>query len=130
MREAKEAASLEINNEVGTILRRVWMVLAALAAVVTLGAALKSGRCVAGRLRAAKSRRESAVQKTKGRHEAGLRCLRRAREGPAANHFRCALMSLVISNIDTWALLKISFSLASALIIVRLTLSCRPFFLM
>ena len=69
--------------------------------------------------------------KTKAGTEAGLRCRAasptRARK---AAHFRCALMSLVISNIDTWALLKISFSLASALIIVRLTLSCRPFFLM
>ena len=42
--------------------------------------------------------------------------------GPAAfkDQLRWLLMSLVISNIDTWAFLKISFSLASALIIVRL----------
>ncbi len=39
-------------------------------------------------------------------------------------------MSLVISNMDTWPFLKISFSLASALIMVFLALSCRPFFLM
>ena len=40
------------------------------------------------------------------------------------------MISLVISNIETWPFLKISFSLASALIIVRLALSCSPFFLM
>lgn len=35
------------------------------------------------------------------------------------SYFRCPLISLVISNIETCAFLKISFSLASALIIVR-----------
>lgn len=42
--------------------------------------------------------------------------------GPAARGYqlRWLLMSLVISNIDTWAFLKISFNRASALIIVRL----------
>jgi hypothetical protein len=39
-------------------------------------------------------------------------------------------MIFVISNIDTWAFLKTSFNLASALIIVRLALSWSPFFLM
>ena len=53
MREAKEAASLEINNEVSTILRRVWMALAALAVVVTLGTALMSGRSTQSRAREA-----------------------------------------------------------------------------
>ncbi len=37
---------------------------------------------------------------------------------------------MVISNIETCAFLKISFSLASALIIVFFALSCRSFFLM
>ena len=45
-------------------------------------------------------------------------------------YLRWPLISLVISNIDTWAFLKISFNLASALIIVRLAESCRLFFLM
>ncbi|HSW25166.1 MAG TPA: hypothetical protein VLJ62_20565 [Burkholderiaceae bacterium] len=53
MREAKEAASLEINNEVSTILRRVWMALAVMAVAVTLGAALRSGRSVQSRAREA-----------------------------------------------------------------------------
>ena len=51
MREAKEEASLQINNEVNAILRRVWMALAALAVVVTLGAALMPGRAAQSRPR-------------------------------------------------------------------------------
>src|SRR5206468_1331683 len=43
---------------------------------------------------------------------------------------RWPLISLVISNIETWPFLKISFSFASALIIVRLVASWRLFFLM
>ncbi len=44
-----------------------------------------------------------------------------APEGASVSGFqlRWPLISLVISNIETWAFLKISFSLASALIIVR-----------
>ena len=41
----------------------------------------------------------------------------------AGAQLRWLLISLVISNIETWAFLKISFSLASALIMVRLALS-------
>jgi len=48
----------------------------------------------------------------------------------AEDYFRWFEISLVISNIDTCAFLKISFSLASALIIRRLTASCSLFFLM
>src|SRR5690606_188276 len=39
-------------------------------------------------------------------------------------HLRWALISLVISNIETCGFLKISFSLPSALIMVRLAGSC------
>ena len=46
------------------------------------------------------------------------------------DHFRCSLIILVISNIEAWAFWKISFSLASALIMRRFTASCRPCFLM
>jgi hypothetical protein len=53
MREAKEAASMEINHEVSTILRRVWMALAAVGVIVTLGTALMSGRSAQGRTREA-----------------------------------------------------------------------------
>ncbi len=49
---------------------------------------------------------------------------------PQGDQLRWLLISFVISNIETCAFLKMSFSLASALIIVRLALSCRPFFLM
>ena len=72
-----------------------------------------------------------ARPKQKAGTVAGLvaRC-RPAATGLRRHHFKWLLISLVISNIETCALLKISFSLASALIIVRLTLSCRPFFLM
>ena len=47
------------------------------------------------------------------------------RGGPAVRtaYLRCPLMSLVISNIETWAFLKISLSFASALIMVLLALS-------
>ena len=63
---------------------------------------------------------------------------RKRNEGPAgppvcawrAIYFKCELMSLVISNIETCALPSTSLSLASALIIVFLALSCRAFFLM
>ena len=44
---------------------------------------------------------------------------------PEPAQLRWLLISLVISNIETWAFLKISFSLASALIIVRLAESWR-----
>ncbi len=46
------------------------------------------------------------------------------------DHFRWSLTSLVISNMEAWAFLKISLSLASALIMRRLTESCSLFFLM
>ena len=36
------------------------------------------------------------------------------------DYFRCPLISFVISNIETWPFLKISFNLASALIMVFL----------
>ena len=50
MREAKEAASLEIGHEIGAVLRHVWMALAGLAALVTLGAGVLSGRSAHGRI--------------------------------------------------------------------------------
>ena len=46
-----------------------------------------------------------------------------AEAAPASLQLKWLLISLVISNIETWAFLKISFSLASALIIVRLAAS-------
>ena len=42
-----------------------------------------------------------------------------AEAASASLQLRWLLISFVISNIETWAFLKISFSLASALIIVR-----------
>ena len=48
----------------------------------------------------------------------------------SGDHFRWSLTSLVISNMEAWAFLKISLSLASALIMRRLTESCSLFFLM
>src|SRR6185295_7231759 len=52
------------------------------------------------------------------------------RRNGGTRQLRWLLMSLVISNIDTWPFLKISRSLASALIMVRLFASWRLFFLM
>ena len=48
----------------------------------------------------------------------------------SACHFKWLLIFLVISNIEICALSTTALSLASALIMVRLTLSCRLFFLM
>jgi hypothetical protein len=59
-----------------------------------------------------------------------MRCAANCVARHSLNHFRWLLTSLVISNIETWAFLKISLSFASALIMVFLALSCRPFFLM
>ena len=102
-------------------------------AVLEAGAARRAARpkaaCVAGHFAQLKAPRRPKTNKRPARGRPSLHAASPLR-ARAATHFRCALMSLVISNIDTWALLKISFSLASALIIVRLTLSCRLFFLM
>ncbi len=55
----------------------------------------------------------------------------RRKPGPGTDYFRCLETSLVISNIETVRLPpKTSRSLSSALMLRRLTLSCRPFFLM
>ncbi len=69
-------------------------------------------------------------KKSRRRSDAIVGCFVGGPDAGPATQLRWLLISLVISNIETWAFLKISFSLASALIIVRLALSCRPFFLM
>ncbi len=54
----------------------------------------------------------------------------RRKPRPGFDQLRWLLIRRVISNIETWLFLKISRSLASALIMVRLVASWRPFFLM
>ena len=67
----------------------------------------------------------TCVGRTRGQQKAGVvapasYCFAGTGPAPFERQLKWLLMSLVISNIDTWAFLKISFSLASALIIVRL----------
>ena len=51
-------------------------------------------------------------------------------QGACAAYLTCLPISAANSNIETCGLPKISFSLASALMLRLLALSCRPFFLM
>lgn len=52
------------------------------------------------------------------------------RTSPGTIYDRWPLMSLVISNIETWGFWKISFSLASALMLRLLAVSCSLWVLM
>ena len=45
------------------------------------------------------------------------------------DYFTCLLTTLASSNMEIWSLPKMGFSFPSALIILRLFLSCRLFFL-